>query len=157
MRTRHPVRTALGALGAGLVITAAIAATGCEPGARSGGGGPATVSTGREGTAAQPKGEIPTVCTGCVTEERFGQKVRVEAGVVQQCPARGCWLKLKDDAGEVMVDLAPAKLELSEERVGQQATVTGKVVKKGGRVWLEAEKIEFGPAEKKDPTPTDKK
>lgn len=157
MRTRHPVTTALGALGAGLVITAIIAATGCDPGARSGGGSPATASTDPKGTAEQPKGEVPTVCTGCVTEERLGQRVKVEAGVVQQCPARGCWLKLKDDAGEVMVDLAPAKLELSEERAGQQARVTGKVVKKGGRLWLEAETIDFGPAEKKDPTPTDKK
>lgn len=156
MRTGHPVTTALGALGAGLVITAITAAAGCDPGARTG-GGPATASTDPKGTAEQPKGEVPTVCTGCVTEERLGQRVRVEAGVVQQCPARGCWLKLKDDAGEVMVDLAPAKLELAEERVGQQAGVTGTVVKKGGKVWLEAETIDFSPAGKKDPAPTDKK
>jgi hypothetical protein len=84
-----------------------------------------------------------------VTEERLGQTVAVEAEVVQQCPARGCWFRMKDDAGEVMVDLSPKKLELTGDRVGQRATVTGRVVKKGGRIWLEAEKVDFRSAETK--------
>lgn len=86
---------------------------------------------------------------GIVTEDRVGQTVAVEARVDAQCPARGCWLRLKDDAGDVMVDLAPGKLELGEDKVGQKARVTGEVVKKGGRLWLKAEKIEFLPADKK--------
>ncbi|MBX9584544.1 MAG: DUF4920 domain-containing protein [Gemmataceae bacterium] len=84
-----------------------------------------------------------------MTEDRLGQTVAVEAEVDQQCPARGCWLRLKDDAGDIMVDLAPGKLELTEDKVGQRAKVTGEVVKKGGRLWLKAETVEFLPAEKK--------
>ncbi len=156
MRTRHARTVALSAVAAGLLVTAALAVTGCDP-AKTTAESPATAATGRAAPAEPDTEKVPTVCTGCVTEERLGQRVAVEAGVSQQCPASGCWLRLKDDGGEVMVDLAPGKLILTEQRVGQRAKVTGKVVKKGGRIWLEAEKIDFNPAEKKDPTPAEKK
>lgn len=131
---------------ASLLVAAALAATGCNAEPRDGAAAPTTP------TATEPVPEkVPTVCTGCVTEERLGQTVAVEASVAQQCPARGCWFRMKDDAGEVMVDLAPKRLELSEDRVGQKAKVTGKVVKKGGKFWLEAQKVEFTPAGKDAP------
>lgn len=157
MNTRRTGPVALYAVGAGLLVTAALVATGCDPGARTSGGSLGTDATSRAEGAEPKTGEVPTVCTGCVTEDRVGQTVAVEARVDQQCPARGCWLRLKDDAGEVMVDLTPNKLELTEDRVGQRAKVTGEVVKKGGRFWLKAEKVEFLPAGKKDPAPADKK
>ncbi len=109
-------------------------------------------------TAAEPdKGKVPTVCTGCVTEARLGQTVKLNATVADQCRGRGCWLRLKDDAGELMVDLGPKKLDLTGDRVGQKAAVTGKVVKKGDKLWVEAETVNFSPAEKKDPPPAEKR
>ncbi|MBN9520146.1 hypothetical protein J0H58_16730 [bacterium] len=137
----------------GLLVAAVVAATGCTAEPRGGTDG--TPPTGRSAAVESPPEKVPTVCTGCVTEERLGQTVAVEATVAQQCPARGCWFRMKDDAGEVMVDLAPKKLELSESRVGQKAKVTGTVVKKGGKFWLEAQKVEFTTAGKD--TPPEKK
>lgn len=147
MNTRRTRTVTAYALGAGFVIAAALVAAGCDPGART--GADPAAATGRVAPGEPDKGKVPTGGTGVVTEDRVGQTVAVEARVDQQCPARGCWLRLKDDAGDVMVDLAPNKLELSEDRVGQRAKVTGEVVKKGGRLWLKAEKVEFPPAEKK--------
>ena len=63
----------------------------------------------------------------------------------------GCWFRMKDDVGEVFVDLAPAKLRLTEKREGQHAKVTGRVVKLGGQFRLEAQYVEFTPAEKNAP------
>jgi hypothetical protein len=155
MKTRITRTATMWTIGTSLLVAAAFAATGCNAEPRDGASGPA--ATGRAAASEPAPEKVPTVCTGCVTEERLGQTVAVEAGVSQQCPASGCWLRLKDNAGEVMVDLAPKKLILTEQRVGERAKVTGKVVKKGGRIWLEAEKVEFSPAEKNDPAPADKK
>ena len=132
-------------------LLAAVFATGCNAEPRDGG----TAPTGRAAAAETPPEKVPTVCTGCVTEERLGEAVAVEATVARQCPARGCWFRMKDDAGEVMVDLAPRNLELAESRVGQTAKVTGTVVKKGGKFWLEAQKVEFTPVG--TDTPAEKK
>lgn len=146
MSTRRTRTVTASALGAGFVIAAALVAAGCDPGARTGAN--PTAATGRA-APGEPDKKVPTGGTEAVTEDRVGQTVAVEAKVDQQCPARGCWLRLKDATGDVMVDLAPGKLELAEDKVGQRARVTGEVVKKGGRLWLKAEKVEFLPAEKK--------
>lgn len=157
MNARHTGRAAFCTLGAGLLASAALVATGCEPGVRTSEASPSTSATSRSAAEAGKQKEVPTVCTGCVTEEKLGKTVAVEARVDQQCPARGCWLRLKDDAGDVMVDLGPNKLELTEDRLGQRAKVTGEVVRKGGRLWLQAAKVEFSAAGKADPVPADKK
>ncbi|VAX42230.1 hypothetical protein MNBD_PLANCTO02-2115 [hydrothermal vent metagenome] len=78
-----------------------------------------------------------------LTEKSIDQTVAVQGEIVQQCPAVGCWLRLKDDTGELFVDLKPGDLALSEKRVGQQARITGRMVKEGGQLKLEAEKLEF--------------
>lgn len=136
-------------IGVSLLVAAAFAAVGCNAEPRDGAGG--TAATARSAGAEPAPEKVPTVCTGCVTEDKLGQTVAVEAQVTQQCPARGCWFRVKDDSGEVMVDLSPNKLELAENRVGQKAKVTGKVVKKSGKFWLEAQKVEFTPAGKDAP------
>jgi hypothetical protein len=74
--------------------------------------------------------------------------VAVEGEIVQQCPATGCWFRVKDDVGDAFVDLNPAKLRLQEKRVGQHAKVTGRVVKLGGQFRLEAQHVEFTPEKK---------
>lgn len=109
-------------------------------------------------TAADPavlgepvKGEVPTVCANCLTDEKLGETIVVQGKVIKQCPASGCWFQLKDDAGEVFVDLSPAKLLLQDDRVGQQAKVTGRVAKLGGQFRIEALHIEFTSAKKDAP------
>ena len=144
MPFRAPIKTA-GALRAGLFATAAFVGVGCEAQTTEAAAPQATAAA--EPAAKKP----PKVCAGCVGEKRLGQTVTVEAKVVQQCPARGCWFKAEDDEGSVMVDLSKHKLELEEDRVGQRAKVTGKVVKKGSKYWLEAKKVEFTAAGKETP------
>lgn len=150
--TAPPTRTRTMWTAATGCLFVTIAVVGCDPGP-SGGAAAATDRTAAQDPASE---KVPAVCTGCVTEERLGQTVAVKAVVAHQCPARGCWFRMKDDAGEVMVDLGPGKLELAEDRVGQTANVTGKVVRKGGKLWLEARKVEFGAAGKDTP-PDEKK
>ena len=76
----------------------------------------------------------------------------IEGDIIQQCPASGCWFRMKDDAGEVFVELAPSKLRLTENREGQHAKVTGHVVKRGAQFRLEAQYVEFKPAKKDAPS-----
>ena len=129
-------------------VVLAVAVAGLSGFGRSGGptaAGPAVLGS-------PPHGEADAVCTRCVTDEKVGKTVEVEGEVVKQCPARGCWFRLKDDAGEVFVDLAPAKLFLTENRVGQHAKVIGRVVKQDGQLQLEAQHVEFTPAKKDAPS-----
>ncbi|MCI0462005.1 MAG: hypothetical protein L0Z62_34065 [Gemmataceae bacterium] len=132
----------LAAIGAALLAFASLSLIGCGLGRNS-------TTTKSAASLGEPLQEdVPTVCTGCLSEEKVGETVAVAGNVVQQCPASGCWFRLKDDAGEVFVDLAPAKLRLTEDRVGQQAQVYGHVVKSGGGLRLEARYVEFAPSQK---------
>ncbi len=78
-----------------------------------------------------------------LSEDSVGETVAVRGEVVQQCPAVGCWIRLRDETGELFVDLKPGSLELSEKRVGQQARISGRLVKQAGELQLEAEHLEF--------------
>lgn len=121
------------------------------------GGGDGDTGSGPPATIGAPvSGEVPLVCTQCLKDEKYvGQTVTIEGEVIQQCPAAGCWFRIKDDIGEGFIDLSPANLTVQGERVGQHAKVTGKVVKKGGQMRIEAEHVEFSPV-KKDPPPAGK-
>lgn len=107
-------------------------------------------TTGSEGSLGTPLDDkdVQTVCTGCLSEDKIGQAVAVEGEIVQQCPASGCWFRLKDDAGEVFVDLASAKLRLTQDQVGQHAKVQGRLAKSGGKLRLEAQYVELAPSQK---------
>jgi len=123
---------------------------GCNRDADQGAGGSSAATPSSLGEPV--KGDVPTVCAGCLTEEKLGQTVAVEGEVIQQCPASGCWFRMKDDVGVVFVDLAPAKLRLTEKHEGQHAKVTGRVAKQGGQFRLEAQHVEFTPATKDAPS-----
>lgn len=142
-----------------LVVTfAALAATGlagCD--AEKKGVNGDTASAPPSALGSPVSGDSPLVCTQCLKDDQYvGQTVTIEGEVIQQCPATGCWFRIKDGNGEAFIDLAPAKLSVQGERVGQHAKVTGKIVKKGGKLRVEADYVEFLPA-KKDPPPADKK
>jgi uncharacterized protein YdeI (BOF family) len=142
------INLALPALGVASLFAAVFFLAGCNRGDEKGGS-----DASAPGNLGQPvKGDVPTVCTDCLMEEKFGQTVAIEGEIVQQCPVSGCWFRMKDDAGEVFVDLAPAKLRLTEKREGQHAKVTGRVVKLGGQFRLEAQHVEFTPAKKDAPS-----
>lgn len=139
---------ALAALGVALLYAAVFFQAGCNRGdEKVGSDGSAPASLGE-----QVKGDVPIVCAACVKEDKLGETVAIEGEIIQQCPASGCWFRMKDDAGEVFVDLAPAKLHLSENREGQHAKVTGRVAKRGAQFRLEAQYVEFKSAKKDAPS-----
>jgi len=139
----------LPALGVALLSAAVFCFAGCNRGTDQGTNGPSSAVPSSLGEPV--KGDVPLACSQCLSDDKVGQTVAIEGEIIQQCPASGCWFRMKDDTGEVFVDLAPAKLHLTEKREGQHAKVTGRVVKQGGQFRLEAQHVEFTTAKKGAP------
>ena len=55
-----------------------------------------------------------------------GQRVKVEGVITTQCLSSGCWFTLKDETGQIFVNLAPAGLTLPP-KIGKRALVEGEV------------------------------
>lgn len=128
-----------------LVLSPAIAlgVVGCGSSDRSSGSPASTLGE-------PPAGEVPTVTAGSLSDDIVGETVQIEGEVVKQCPAVGCWFIVKDQTGEVFVDLNPAELRLKAQREGQHAQVTGRVAKQAGQFRLEARSVRFDSGEKPD-------
>ena len=124
-------------LGTVFVMGFGLSLIGCGSKSGSPSGRPAT-------SLGQPVEEdVPHEQAGALTDESLGKTLAVEGEIVKQCPAAGCWFIVKDETGELFVDLNPAKLRLERKRVGQHATVTGRVTKQGGQFRLEARHVQF--------------
>lgn len=90
-----------------------------------------------------PEENVPLQAVESIDDDDVGKTLAVEGEIVKQCPAVGCWFVVKDESGEVFVDLNPAGLHLERKRVGQKAYVTGRVVKQGRQFRLEAQHVQF--------------
>lgn len=90
--------------------------------------------------------DIPSIPAGSLEESMVGNTIQLTGEIVEQCPASGCWMKMKGGNGETFVDLLPSPVRLSENRVGQQAQITGEVVRRGSELAIEAQQVEFTPA-----------
>lgn len=150
MRICHASYRILPAVGIAVLAAGALTLAGCNSQSGKDAGSPSAASTSSLGEPV--KGDVPTICAGCLSEEKLGETVAIEGEVIQQCPASGCWFRMKDDVGETFVDLAPAKLHLTEKHEGQHAKVTGRVVKQGAQFRLEAQHVEFKSAKKDAPS-----
>ncbi len=69
------------------------------------------------------------------------QTVQVKGKIVSECGS-GCWFFLKDDTGQIYVDLAPSNLAIPQ-KVGSNVTVQGKVTQKGSDIYLIGSKVDF--------------
>lgn len=76
-------------------------------------------------------------------ELRRGQ-ITLEGTIVSICPSRGCWLYLRDDTGQIVVDLAPNDMAIPRENrsPGAKTRVSGMLQEKNGQVILEATGVE---------------
>lgn len=54
-----------------------------------------------------------------------GKTVTVEGRIIRECPT-GCWFNLKDQAGEIYVDLNPSAFAIPQ-KTGKKVVVEGKV------------------------------
>ncbi len=70
-----------------------------------------------------------------------GTKIVIEGKIVSECPS-GCWFTINDGTGTIYVDLAPSNLTIPQKR-GALARVYGRVVQKGGDIYIIGEKVEF--------------
>lgn len=85
------------------------------------------------------------VPAGALSEELLGQSVTVTGKVVEQCPAAGCWLRVEANDGATFVDLLSSPVRLSQNYVGEQAEITGEVVRRGSNFAVQAQRVEFKP------------
>jgi uncharacterized protein YdeI (BOF family) len=71
-----------------------------------------------------------------------GKSVSLEGKIVSQCGSNGCWFVLRDDTGQIFINLAPRNLTLPP-RMNMSAKVTGTVNIVQGQLQVFAEGIEI--------------
>lgn len=71
-------------------------------------------SGGREKYGAGVDTGLPVVQVRDVflQQDLLGQKVTLEGRIVSQCTSNGCWFYLKDDTGQIFIDLSRNGFEL---------------------------------------------
>jgi hypothetical protein len=65
-------------------------------------------------------------------------QVTVSGVMVEKCPVAGCWLKVQDTTGTIMVDTKAAGFVVVNVPLESNVTVAGKIVSVGDEVVLEA-------------------
>lgn len=79
-----------------------------------------------------------TVKDAILNDLYLNKEVKLEGKIVTQCAASGCWFFLKDDTGQILVDLKPLNLGLPQ-RTGKRAIVNGVIIKEpSGQVIVSA-------------------
>ncbi len=121
-----------------VALPAAMFLSGCDSNT-----GPQRVTRDTPAEKAAVEADIPSIPAGSLEESMVGSTVHLTGEVVEQCPASGCWMKMKGGSGETFVDLLPSPVRLSENRVGQNAQITGEVVRRGSDLAIKAQQVEF--------------
>lgn len=68
----------------------------------------------------------------------LNKEVKVHGKIITQCATAGCWFFLKDDTGQILIDLKQLNLGLPQ-RTGKNATVSGIVIKEpSGQIIISA-------------------
>ena len=67
-----------------------------------------------------------------------GKIFSFQGAITAQCDGDGCWFKLKDKTGEVLVDLKPYDFRTPLGIVGRKVKLNGRVNTKGGKVKVDA-------------------
>lgn len=81
---------------------------------------------------------VTTSKVSSLTSDKNGQTVTLEGVISALCKGDGCWLNLKDDTGEVMVDLKPYDFRIPKDSSGKKAQIQGKVKASDQRVSVDA-------------------
>src|SRR5690349_11672831 len=70
-------------------------------------------------------------------------QVTVSGVMVEKCPVAGCWLKVQDSTGTIMVDTKAAGFVVVSVPLESKVTVMGKIVTEGDDAHLEASGLRF--------------
>jgi hypothetical protein len=63
--------------------------------------------------------------------------------MVEKCPVAGCWLKLQDTTGTILVDTKMAGFVVVNVPLESKVKVSGKIVTEGDEVLLEASGLQY--------------
>ena len=63
--------------------------------------------------------------------------------MVEKCPVAGCWLKVQDQSGTIMVDTKLAGFVVVNVPLESKVTVAGKIVTEGDEVLIEASGLRY--------------
>ena len=91
-------------------------------------------------------GKTPRGTAATVLGIRAGdtpQQVTIHGLMVEKCPIAGCWLKVQDATGTIMVDTKNAGFVVVNVPLDAQVTVAGKIISEGDEVVLEASGLRY--------------
>jgi uncharacterized protein YdeI (BOF family) len=88
-----------------------------------------------------PKGEPTSILS--VRAGDTPPLVTISGVMVEKCPVAGCWFKVQDPSGTIMVDTKPAGFVVVNVPLDSKVTVAGKIVTEGDEVLLEASGVRY--------------
>jgi len=88
-----------------------------------------------------PKGEPVTILA--IRAGDTPPQVTVSGVMVEKCPVAGCWLKVQDTTGTMMIDTKSAGFVVVNVPLESKVTVSGKIVTEGDEVFLEASGLRY--------------
>jgi uncharacterized protein YdeI (BOF family) len=88
-----------------------------------------------------PKGEPVSILA--IRAGDTPPQVTVRGIMVEKCPIAGCWLKVQDTTGTIMVDTKSAGFVVVNVPLESKVTVAGKIVTEGDEVLIEASGLRY--------------
>ena|SRR6266481_4855320 len=91
-------------------------------------------------------GKVPKASPATVLAIRAGDTpplVTISGVMVEKCPVAGCWLKVQDSTGTIMVDTKTAGFVVVNVPLDSKVTVAGKILSEGDEVVLEASGLRY--------------
>jgi uncharacterized protein YdeI (BOF family) len=88
-----------------------------------------------------PKGDPSTILS--IRAGDTPPQVTITGVMVEKCPVAGCWLKLQDTTGTIMVDTKAAGFVVVNVPLESKVKVGGKIVTEGDEVLLEASGLQY--------------
>jgi hypothetical protein len=70
-------------------------------------------------------------------------QVTISGVMLEKCPVAGCWLKVQDQSGTIMVDTKSAGFVVVNVPLESKVTVAGKIVTEGDEVLIEASGLRY--------------
>ena len=88
-----------------------------------------------------PQGEPQTILA--VKAGNTPPQVTVRGVMIEKCPVAGCWFRLRDGTGVIMVDTKSAGFVVVNVPLESALTVAGKAVAEGDDVMIEATGVRY--------------
>jgi hypothetical protein len=88
-----------------------------------------------------PKGEPVSILA--IRAGDTPPQVTISGVMLEKCPVAGCWLKVQDQSGTIMVDTKSAGFVVVNVPLESKVTVAGKIVTEGDEVLIEASGLRY--------------